>query len=360
MVAPHPDDEALGMAGLLQRVAAAGTSVRVVFVTDGEDNPWPQRVADRRWRIGPQERARWSVRRRGEALRSLRVLGFEPDHASFLGFPDQQLTRLVLAGDPELPRVLRDLLDEWAPSHVIAPSVQDHHPDHSALGVALRTVCSRGRRDPEPRLFEYLVHDGTQSPIGDIVRIHLGADEIARKRDAIACHVSQLFFRRNELLEFAARLESYYGLGPAGVPEPGHPIPSVEVEGDRLAIRLERAPCLRAFGPVTAHLLFPDLQGIRRVIRVSLPWRSRSTLVQFADGRVYPQTAEYRGGPYRGVLHVPIAPLPRLLPGYVKLEARFGFFDEAGWRTLPVLAVPEERPALAAAAREALAGGVRE
>src|SRR5262249_14183825 len=148
-------------------------------------------------------------------------------------------------------------------------------------------------------------------------------------------------FRRNELLEFASRLESYYRVGPAGVEEPGHPIRGVEVEGDRLAIRLERAPCLRAFGPVTVHLLFPDIHGIRRVMRIELPWRSRPTSLQFADGRVYPHRAEYRGGPYRGVLRVPIAPLPRLLPGYVKLEARFGFFDEAGWRTIPMLAVPD-------------------
>ena len=359
LMAPHPDDEALAMGGLLQRAGAVGATIHVVFLTDGENNPWPQRAADRRWRIGPRERARWSARRRSEALHSLRALGLGAERASFLGFPDQQLTSLLIGGDPALPRALSELLDECTPTHVIAPSAQDHHPDHSALAVAVRTACARGRRNATLRLFEYVVHDGHQRPVGQIARIQLSPDEIKFKRGAIACHASQLIFRRDELMAFAAQHETYYDVAPSGVDEPSHPIHSVEIEGDRLAIRLQRAPCLRAFGPATVHLLFPDIHGIRRVMRIALPWRSRTTSVQFADGRAYPHPAEYQGGPYRGVLRVPIAPLPRLLPGYVKLEARFGFFDEAGWRTLPVLKAPIRRRALAAAAREALAGGVR-
>lgn len=356
VLAPHPDDEALATGGLLQRSSGIGASIRVVFITDGEDNPWPQRAADRLWRIGPQERARWSARRRSEALRSLRMLGLEPDHASFLGFPDQRLTSLLVAGDAGLGRALRELLDEWSPTHVFYPSAHDHHPDHSALAVVVRTVC--GRRRGGTGLFEYVVHDGRQRPVGQAIRLDLGPDEIACKRDAIGCHVSQLIFRKRELLKFAAPLETYYDTGPAGDEEPSHPIRSVTIEAGRLAIRLCREPCLRAFGRATIHLLFPDIHGIRRVMRIALPWRSRLTPVEFADGRVYPHPAEYRGGPYRGTLRVPLAPLPRLLPGYVKIEARFGFFDEAGWRTLPVLKVASSRRALAAAARDTLAGGV--
>src|SRR5262249_9852030 len=38
--APHPDDDVLACGGLLQRAAAALAAVGVVFVTDGENNPW--------------------------------------------------------------------------------------------------------------------------------------------------------------------------------------------------------------------------------------------------------------------------------------------------------------------------------
>src|SRR5437660_6708826 len=39
IVAPHPDDEALGAGGLIQRVVAAGGSVRVVLITSGDAFP---------------------------------------------------------------------------------------------------------------------------------------------------------------------------------------------------------------------------------------------------------------------------------------------------------------------------------
>src|SRR5262245_49136684 len=297
VLAPHPDDEALATGGLLQRCANVGAAMAVVFITDGEDNAWPQRVADRRWRIGPRERARWSARRRSEALLSLRVLGLEPDHASFLGFPDQRLTGQLVAGDSNLARVLRERCDQWSPTHLVYPSVHDHHPDHSAVAVVARTVL--GQRRGATRGLEYIVHDGRQRPAGDLVQLQLSADEIALKRGAIGCHRSQLIFRRGELLAFATRHEMYHDFAPAGVDEPSHPARRVSVEGDRVVIRLEREPCLRAFGRSVVHMLFPHVNGVRRLVRIALPWHSGTSTVEFADGRVHPQSAEYRGGPYR-------------------------------------------------------------
>ena len=43
IIAPHPDDESIAAAGLMQRALAAGGDVRVLFVTDGDNNPWPLR-----------------------------------------------------------------------------------------------------------------------------------------------------------------------------------------------------------------------------------------------------------------------------------------------------------------------------
>ena len=39
-VAPHPDDESLGGGGLLRRTFAAQIPVRVLFATNGDNNPW--------------------------------------------------------------------------------------------------------------------------------------------------------------------------------------------------------------------------------------------------------------------------------------------------------------------------------
>ena len=343
ILAPHPDDEALATGGLLQRAQSVGARVCVVFLTDGENNPWPQRVADRRWSIGARERARWGARRRGEALRSLRTLGVTPDRVSFLGFPDQHLTALLTSGDPSLARVLSEVLAEQSPTHVFSPSTHDHHSDHSAAAVAVRGACARRGRHHAPRLFEYVVHDGKQIPAVRVIRLSPTADEVDRKHHAIACHLSQLFFRRAELLAFATHDEVFFEPAIAGSDEPMHPIRAIQLDRGQLRLSLHRAPCLRAWGPASLVLLYPSLHRMRRTLRITLSWRSSDSAVRFADGRVASQHAAYTGGPYCGELCVPAALLPRLLPGFAKIDARFGFFDEAGWRALPLLTIANKQ-----------------
>ena len=65
--APHPDDEALGCGGLIQQAVELGAEVRVIFQTDGDNNPWPQRYVEQRWTIDASCRQRWGARRRLEA-----------------------------------------------------------------------------------------------------------------------------------------------------------------------------------------------------------------------------------------------------------------------------------------------------
>ena len=93
--APHPDDESLACSIPLQRAIRAHASVRVVYATDGEDNPWPQRLLERKWRLNATDRRRWGKLRRAEALAALRALGLQPSSARFLALPDQSLTSLL-------------------------------------------------------------------------------------------------------------------------------------------------------------------------------------------------------------------------------------------------------------------------
>jgi len=157
--AVHPDDETLATGGLIQQAFAAGAEVRVVFVTDGDNNPWPQRYIERRWRIDHTDRARWGQIRRQEALAALATLGLHPQNASFLGFPDQGLTAL-LTTDAKLiiSRLIAEITD-WQPSVLVGSALQDHHPDHNALAVlvdlALEQLPNQGKR---PLLLTYLVH----------------------------------------------------------------------------------------------------------------------------------------------------------------------------------------------------------
>src|SRR5437868_4865012 len=71
VLAPHPDDESLAAAGLLEKAVGAHAKIRVVFATNGEANPWAQRFVERRIHIGDPERVRWADRRKHEALRAV-------------------------------------------------------------------------------------------------------------------------------------------------------------------------------------------------------------------------------------------------------------------------------------------------
>jgi len=56
LFAPHPDDEALACGVILQQAVRPGAAIRIVYVTDGDDNPWPYQALERRWSLSPSDR----------------------------------------------------------------------------------------------------------------------------------------------------------------------------------------------------------------------------------------------------------------------------------------------------------------
>src|ERR1700722_12164884 len=135
LIAPHPDDEALACSVILQRAVHAGAQVRVIYATDGDDNPWPQRAIERKWKLNAADRARWGKLRRAEALSALHVLGVRAANARFLGLPDQKLTALLTHDCRFTLTRLEKAIAQFSPTHLLIPSIADTHPDHSALGV---------------------------------------------------------------------------------------------------------------------------------------------------------------------------------------------------------------------------------
>lgn len=118
VLAAHPDDETLGAGGLMAELSDAGVEVRLVVVTDGEASH-PHASA---WR--PEDLARV---RREEIHDALQILA-PGARLRLLGVPDGDVeahTAMLCGG---LAGILRpgDL--------VLAPSAQDGHPDHDALG----------------------------------------------------------------------------------------------------------------------------------------------------------------------------------------------------------------------------------
>lgn len=214
VVAPHPDDEAIAAGGLIQRVIAAGSVVSVVLVTDGENNPWPQRYQERKWFITTSDRQRWGAMRRTEALASLAVLGVESENARFLQFPDQAIMSLARRGDDRLLAAFRDLLRTFRPTLVVSPSALDLHADHRAISWYVRSAVRDVEAELPIAITTYIVHGG--APESDLLsRIELSECEMMRKREAIECHRSQLLLSRERFLAHARRTESFYKADPS-------------------------------------------------------------------------------------------------------------------------------------------------
>jgi LmbE family N-acetylglucosaminyl deacetylase len=188
VVAPHPDDETLGTGGLLQRIRRAGATVRLLRLTDGEANPWPQRWLERRWRIDADARARWAARRRAECDAALNVLGLDPAHelAEF-HWPDGGVTAQLLADPSGAVARFRSEIVDFAPTQLVVPAADDRHPDHNAVPVLAALALHDVERPPAT--LAYRVHGGSR---GDALTLELTPDEVAVKRRALACHRTQL------------------------------------------------------------------------------------------------------------------------------------------------------------------------
>jgi LmbE family N-acetylglucosaminyl deacetylase len=121
ILAAHPDDEVLGVGGLLAAASAAGCDVVAVWATDGEASH-PGSAA-----IPP---ARLATLRREESQRALMRLGIEPVESITLGLPDGGVRD---HGD-QLRAAIEPLIRDDA--LVVAPWRGDAHPDHEAVGQA--------------------------------------------------------------------------------------------------------------------------------------------------------------------------------------------------------------------------------
>ena len=204
--APHPDDESLACGGLIQRARRAGASVSVVIATNGDANPWPQRVIEKRWRLGPDAAQRWGAVRRAEATTALQALGISIDNARFLQWADQGLTeRLMQDGNASVEQ-LRQLIATHAPTLVAMPSVLDSHPDHSAL--ALMLMAALRSENSQARAMSYWLH-GRNGQHDGVSHVALTQEEMVGKRAAALAHVSQACFGTSRLLRFVAPTEGY-------------------------------------------------------------------------------------------------------------------------------------------------------
>ncbi len=314
--APHPDDETIASGELIQLALAAGAAVRVVFATDGDNNPWPQRWTERRWRIEARDRERWGRRRRDEARAALSALGVPAGGTSFLGWPDLGLTQ-KLEDAAAIDRLVAEI-SAFAPTHVAMPSLRDTHPDHGALRVMCELALAKAR--VRCTALGYTVHgrdaDGGAWQLPDDAGRHV------RKREALMAHASQVSLSRRRLLRWASVPESFEHVEPrASASRP-------RAEGSVLTIPL--SPPHRFWRRHDVLVLLADGDTLTHV-RVPLPRAVRGASHRLVSGACGGRVAiELVDGTLRIVCS------PGDFQGYVKLERcapRLFIFDVETWRS---------------------------
>lgn len=206
VVAPHPDDETLGCGLLLQQVMAAGGEARILLMTDGENNPWPQRCLERRWSIDALARRRWGARRREEMVHALARLGVPAAVLQPLGWPDGEVTRRLRDEPTVSIAAIRAAIQAFSPHLLCAPALEDRHPDHGAAHVLCRLALLG--IEPAPLLLSYTVHGPVGATDASIL-IDATAEQRQRKRSAMVEHQSQMALSGRRMLRLVDRPECY-------------------------------------------------------------------------------------------------------------------------------------------------------
>ena len=220
VIAPHPDDEALGCGGLLALLRQAGQPVAAVLVSDGTMSHPNSALFS-----AP---ARQAVRA-AEFRHALTILDIDEAEPLLLGLPDGRVPASPAEpGFTEAVVRLREFLERQQAATVLVPWRRDPHPDHRATAQLVQATLAAMPRPP--RRLEYVVWAWERAAPEDLptpadavqgFRLDIGAG-LGPKQRAIAAHRSQVapgvftddaegFLLSPEMLaHFAAPYEVYF------------------------------------------------------------------------------------------------------------------------------------------------------
>jgi LmbE family N-acetylglucosaminyl deacetylase len=334
LIAPHPDDEALACSVILQQAVHAGAAIRIVYVTDGDDNPWPQRALERRWSLGPSDRKRWGKLRRAEALAALRVLDIRPADVQFLALPDQGLTDLLLRDCDRALTPITRVVDDWSPTDILAPSLSDIHPDHNAVAVMMRLIFADFLA-PRVSQWNYLVHGRCPAFFERAVELPSSELETSSKRDAIRRHQTQIKLSKRRFLRFATRPERFLRVERESAVWCDGAVHSVSRTRDNLNLDLRFTADPFRMQRSKFFILGRDSLGQKRACQIRLPGCSADLeMLDCATNRSI-GIARYRGHPFAGEFALPLHLFSPIHDLFIKVDRRSWFFDEAGWIEIP-------------------------
>jgi LmbE family N-acetylglucosaminyl deacetylase len=189
ILAPHPDDETIGCAGIIQEALSKGAQVKVVYLTNGDHNQVAFIVYEKRLTLRKGEFIHMGEVRRKEAIKAMRLLGLTEKDLIFLGYPDfgtltifsqywqtKKPFRSLLTRISNVPyrgnmsfqapykgeSILNDLesvLLEYKPNKIFVSHPADTNPDHKALYLFLQIALrDLNKKISDPHVYPYLIH----------------------------------------------------------------------------------------------------------------------------------------------------------------------------------------------------------
>jgi len=174
VIAPHPDDAELGVAGTILVSKAQGARVGILDLTDGEPTPHGSREI-----------------RRAETESASQILNL--DWRGNLGLPNRSLV-----ADLEARERLAGALRQLRPRCLFAPYWEDAHPDHVAASTLVdaarfsakltKTNLPGAPHYPQRIIYYFTIHLRIHPRPSFVVDI---TPHIDAKMQALACYKSQ-------------------------------------------------------------------------------------------------------------------------------------------------------------------------
>ena len=259
ILAPHPDDETIAAAGVIQGAVKAGAQVKVVLLTSGENNLMSFMAYDKRFFFGPKRIIRMGTMRKQETVNAMKKLGLAGKDVISLGYPDGGTLTILTrrwgeaksfrgrfsrakrvpysdAMTPGAPyfgeSILKDLEQiflEYKPTKIFVSHPADGNPDHQALYLFMQvTLWGLEGKMNSPEIYPYLVHaDKWPLPKGYRPELKLTAPseladgpltwhqldlslaEVSNKYGALQEYPSQSQYAPNRLVSFVRQNELF-------------------------------------------------------------------------------------------------------------------------------------------------------
>jgi len=171
VLAPHPDDEAIGCGGTLRWHVEEHDHVEVIFLTSGDKG------------VRGRQPAQATHLRENEARAAAKILGYR--RLEFWREPDGGL-RATAA----LMERLRNKIDRFKPHMLYVPHAAEMHSDHRAAARLVRRVLRHVVKPPEVRFYE------VWTPLQQIDHVQDISAQIRTKVAAMRAHKSQCAIMR--------------------------------------------------------------------------------------------------------------------------------------------------------------------